>query len=145
MGGTKIMVFQLKELIKTGIFVLIGLILIIALIVFILPKNTNDSAFNGYAPGSYAAQIILHSKPVEVVVTVSDKEITNIELLNMKSDQEAFYPLFKPTLKELSKQVIKYQTTKITTSTETAVTSKILLNAIDAALKQAEVQTANTM
>lgn len=141
MSGTKIMVFQLKELIKTGVFALVGLILIIALIIFLLPKDKNESA-TGYVPGTYAAQIILHSNPVDIEVTVSDKEITNIELKNMKTEQETFYPLFKPTLENLSKQIIRYQTTKIATAKDSAVTSKILLDAVDAALEQASAEPA---
>lgn len=136
MSGTKIMVFQLKELIKTGVFALIGLILIVVLIVFLLPNDKNGTAA-GYVPGTYAAQIILHSSPVDIEVTVSDKEITNIELKNMKAEQETFYPLFKPTLETLSEQIIRYQTTKIATKKESAVTSRILLDAVDAALQQA--------
>jgi uncharacterized protein with FMN-binding domain len=135
MSGTKIMVFQLKELIKTGVFALIGLVLIVALILFLLPKD--NGAPTGYVPGTYAAQIILHSNPVDIEVTVSDKEIVGIELKNMKTEQEAFYPLFKPTLATLSEQILRYQTTKIATKKETAVTSQILLDAVDAALRQA--------
>jgi len=145
MGGTRIMVFQLKELIKTGIFALLGLVLIIALIIFLLPDKSKDAAAGGYVPGTYTAQIILHSKPVDIAVTVSDKEITNIQLMNMQAEQEVFYPLFKPTLDDLTKEIIRYQTTQIATSKDTAVTSQILLDAVNAALQQAVPKSASTL
>jgi uncharacterized protein with FMN-binding domain len=130
----------MKRLIKVGICALIGLILIIALVVYLVPGG--DAQARDYLPGTYAAQIILHARPVDVTVTVSEKEITDVQLLNMQADQETFYPLFRPTLDELAKQIIKYQTTKIATTPETAVTSKILLQAVDAALRQAKPEEA---
>jgi uncharacterized protein with FMN-binding domain len=131
------MVFQMKRIIKAGVCALIGLALILALIFYLTPKSGNGSS-RVYAPGTYSARLILHSKPVDVAVTVTDKEITGVELKNMSADQEAFYPLFKPALSELSQRIIKYQTTKIAAPDELMMTSRILLNAVDAALRQAQ-------
>ena len=141
MSGTRIMVFSLKELIRTGIFALIGLILIIALIYLIIPKNNGGSSAQ-YLPGTYSAQIVLHQSPVDVFVTVNEKEILNVELGSMKTVQEAFYPLFKPTLAELSKQIVRYQTTKIAAEPNNAVTSRILLDAVASALEKADPRAA---
>ncbi len=138
MSGPRIMVLQLRDIIKIGMIALIGIILIGFLIFFLVPKG-HGATGDIYTPGTYAAQIILYNKPVDVEVTVSGKEITAIELKNMNTKQETFYPLFKTTLDELSPQIIKYQTTKIASKPETAVTSKILLDAVNAALEQAAV------
>ena len=139
MGGPRIMVFQMKEIIKIGMIILIGLILVGLLIFILVPRGSADAG-TVYNSGTYAAQIILHNRPVDVEVTVNDREITNIELKNMNDTLEVFYPLFKPTLDGLSKQVIKYQSTRIATDPDTAVTSRILLDAIDMALSQAVAQ-----
>ena len=138
MRGTRIMVVQSKQLIKLGLCILAGIALVIALAIYFAPRPIAPTA--GFAPGSYAAQIILHSRPVDVVVTVDERQITNIELVNMREEQEVFYPLFRPTLDELSAQIIKYQTTRIATTPENAVTSRILLNAVDAALSMAALE-----
>jgi len=136
MRGAKIFVLQVKDIIRTGIFVLIGLLLIILLVMALLPKK-EASAQAVYAPGTYTAQIILHNKPVNIEVTVSEHDIMGIALTGMEESQELFYPLFKPTMSHLSKEVVKQQTTNIPTTADSAVTSNILLRAIRAALAQA--------
>ena len=44
MSKTKILVFQMKELVYTGIFVGLGLLLIILLIVMFYPSGGEDNA-----------------------------------------------------------------------------------------------------
>jgi len=136
MGGAKIFVLRLKDLIRTGIFVVLGLLLICFLVWMILPKKIVDAATT-YNPGTYSAQIILHNKPVNIEVSVSDEEIKGIALTGMEESQEVFYPLFKPTMNQLSQEIVRAQTTDIAIETESAITSEILLKAIRAALAQA--------
>ena len=136
MSGARIFVLRLKDVIRTGIFVLIGLLLIVFLVWVMLPKKTTERA-SVYMPGTYAAQIVLHSKPVSIEVTVSDEEITEVALIGMEAEQEMFYPLFKPTMSYLSEEVVRAQSTDITMDAESAMTGEILLKAIRAALAQA--------
>ena len=138
MGGTKIVVLQLKELIKAGIFVLIGIVLLIMLIYFFLPKDKGSEATTGYIPGTYSSELILHNSLVRVEVTVTEDQITSIELKNMAEVQEVFYPLLTPTFDSISNEIIKYQTTDLSISSDTQYTSMVLLEAVEAALKQAE-------
>ncbi len=151
MGGTKIVVVQLKELIKSALFALGGLVLIILLIYFLVPKSgggegdiSESMAAAKYIPGTYAAQIILHNYPVDVLVTVTEKEITSVALSDIPESQEVFYPLFKPTIESLSEEIIKNQSTNVTTTQETEFTSKVLIAAINAALEKASYEAAST-
>ena len=136
MRGAKIFVLQLKDLIRTGLFILAGLLLIFLLVWAMLPKKEAATAAV-YAPGTYTAQIILHSKPVNVEVTVSEHAIMGISLTGMEEAQDLFYPLFKPTMTRLSKEIVQQQSTNIPTTADSAITSNILLQAIRAALAQA--------
>lgn len=115
---------------------MLGLAVIIALILIIAPKK---KAAEGalYNPGTYSARIILHNKPVNVSVTVSESEITAIELSDMEETQEVFYPLFKPTMDTLAKEILKKQTTAITPPTNAEYTGRILLDAVNTALLKA--------
>lgn len=145
MGGTKIMVVQLREVIKSAIFAVIGLILIILLIYFFIPRENNNPAENGtsatlYKPGTYSAQIVLQNKPVDLSVTLSENRIEAIELEKLAESQVAFYPLFEPTLEEISQEILVYQTLEITPSTENTITRKILMDAIITAIAQAETE-----
>jgi len=135
MGGVKVFVLRLKDVIRTGLFVLAGLLLICILVWALLPKK--PAAATLYEPGVYSAQIVLHSKPVNVEVTVSTNEITDITLTGMAETQAVFYPLFRPTMEHIAKEVLASQTTDIASPVDSAFTSGILLRAIRAALAQA--------
>ena len=137
MGGTKIVVLQLKELIKAAVCVLVGIVLLIMLIYFFLPKDKSGEETTGYIPGTYSSQVILHNSPVSVEVTVTEDQITSIELKNMAEIQEVFYPLLTPTFENISAEVIKYQSTNLEISSETQFTSQILLEAVEMALNEA--------
>jgi len=121
-----------------GIFILAGLAVLIALIFLLQPKKEKGEAM--YNPGTYTAQIVLHNKPVLVEVTVTADEITAVGLTDLEESQEVFYPLFRPTMDELSKEVVLYQTANIPVGDEAPVTGKILLEAINNALLQAVVE-----
>lgn len=146
MGGTKIIVLQLKELIKTGIFAVIGLIFIIMLIYFFIPKDKSSSSSNTSEPsslynaGTYSSEILLHNAPLNLEVTVTENEIISVEFMNLTDAHTAFYPLLEATMNELSSEVISKQTTNLETSIDSEVTSKLLLSAIDTAIAQAKVE-----
>lgn len=136
MVGTRFIVLRLKHMIRAGIFVLAGIIIIIALVLLILPKNKKEAT--AYTPGTYTAQIILRNKPVSIYVTVGSKDIQAIYMSEMDDTQTLFYPLFKPTLESLAKEIISKQTTNVATTPENMYTGKILLDAVNSALSKAE-------
>lgn len=135
MVGTKIFVFRLREVIKTALIGLAAVAVILLLVWFF--TSDKDGGQTAYIPGTYTAQLSLRNEPVTVEVTVTENEITSIDLLDMSEVQEVFYPLVKPAFAELSEQILSKQTTKIKTSEEQPVTSQLLLEAIDNALVQA--------
>lgn len=139
MGGTRIFVLQMKDLIRTAVFALLGLALIIVLVVLFIPRQkpnaTNPSSL--YIPGTYTSSIILHDQPVEVSVTVSDSEITAVEMTEMDGTQRVFYPLFEPAMNDLAAEVLRYQSADIEPVTDYPVTSAILRQAVSTALDQA--------
>jgi uncharacterized protein with FMN-binding domain len=143
-SGTKIFVLQLKDVIKTFVFAVLGLVLILLLIYLFVPRNKQEPAATGgtgsiYKPGSYSAEIILHNSPVDVSVTVSEDEILSVTMTSLAETQEVFYPLFKPVMDTLSKEIVEYQTTKLTPSSDYPITGQILLDAVQAALNKAKV------
>ncbi len=135
MGHTKIIVVQLKELLKTALFALLGILLIALLIYFFLPREKNTTAM--YTPGTYSSQITLHNTPVSVDVTVTSKKITSIQLKNMAEVQEVFYPLVQPTFDKLAKEIVKSQSLDVNIPQDAVITSNVLLDAVSKALLQA--------
>ena len=139
MVKSRFVVLRMKDIIRTGIFVIVGIILLIVLIRAIMPNNTagGAAAFGAFIPGTYTSYIIIHNQPISVSVTVDDEQIIDIVLSEMAESQEVFYPLIRPTMAQLSRQIIDTQSTNIQPPLEAAMTSRILLDAINNALEQA--------
>ena len=138
MVKSRFVVLQMKDIVRTGIFFLIGLVLLIALIWAIMPRGAaSDVGARNFVPGTYTSYIIIHNRPIGVSVTVDEDKIIDIVLSEMAESQEVFYPLIRPTMAALSREVIDRQTTNIEAPIEAAVTSRILLDAINNALMQA--------
>ncbi len=142
MGGTKIVVVHIKEILKSALFAVLGIALIIMLILFFIPKSKPEQASSAaslYVAGKYTSEIMLQKNPVNVEVTVSENEILSIKLKNLAEEQQVFYPLIQPTMELLAAEIISNQAVPIELSTENVVTERVLLNAIKLALAQAEI------
>lgn len=143
---TKIVVLHVKELIYTGIFAVLGILFIILLVIMFLPKNEKESAVstmtqtatNTYVPGIYTTSLILNDNVVEIEVTVDEKNINSIRLVNLDEAVTTMYPLIQPSFEDLANQIIENQSLEgITYSDDSKYTSMILLNAITASLEKA--------
>ena len=140
MGGTRIIVLQLRQIIKTAVFVFLGLAVILLLIYLFIPRNKPEVRSDLYVPGTYTAEIILHNNPVDVSVEVSENRILDVTMTNLAETQEVFYPLFQPAMKDLSKAIVESQNTDIVPSTDYPITGQIILDAVNAALAQASAK-----
>lgn len=142
---TKIVVLKMKELICTGIFLVLGILAIILL--FIISQDKDDSsspkpvdAASVYIPGTYTTAMMLNGSNVELAVTVDETAILCVELKNMDETVSVMYPLMEPALEELSTQIIENQSLEnIQYSSDNLYTSTVLLNAITASLNQAKI------
>ncbi len=132
--STKIVVVKLRDIIKKTLLAIIGIVILGVIVYLFIPKN-NTTAYN---PGTYSSDIVLHSNPVSVQVTVSKDEILDINLVNMGETQEVFYPLFGRSIDDISAQIIENQSTDIKASVDNSMTTDILVKAIDKALEQAK-------
>ncbi|MDE6749173.1 MAG: hypothetical protein K2K21_08965 [Lachnospiraceae bacterium] len=143
---TKIVVLHLKELIYTGIFAVLGILLIILLVIMFLPKNEKKNAVttmtqtstNTYIPGVYTTSLILNDNVVEIEVTVDEQSINSIRLVNLDEAVTTMYPLIQPSFESLASQIIVNQSLDgITYPDDSKYTSMILLNAISASVEKA--------
>ena len=138
---TKIVVLQLKELIYTGIFIVLGILFVILLVIMLKPKDskkTNDDA-SIYVPGKYTTSLVFNDTTIYVEVTVDADSITSIRLNNLDETVSVMFPLMEPALEELSSQIIENQSLDgVTYSDENKYTSMVLLNAITTSLEQAK-------
>jgi uncharacterized protein with FMN-binding domain len=138
MGGIKIIVVKLQQIIKSVLLTLAGLILIGLLVYLFIPKNKPETS-EIYVPGNYLSQIILHGKPINIEVSVDENKICAIEIKNMDDYQKTFYPLLEPVMKTISQKVMSNQKLDVSTLKNSSFTEKILLSAINKAINQASV------
>ena len=143
---TKIIVLHVKELIYTGIFAVLGILFIVLLIIMFLPRDekketmstVTQTSSNSYIPGVYTTSLILNDNVVEIEVTVDEKNINSIRLINLDEAVTTMYPLIQPSFEDLANQIIANQSLNgITYPDDSKYTSMILLNAITTSLNKA--------
>ena len=141
---TKIVVLHMKEIIYTGIFLVLAIVLAILLFIMFGKEKQADptNADVIYHAGVYTSPITLNDNTFDVEVTVDENHINSISLVNLSETATAMYPLMEPCLDELTAKVIDNQGLEnISYSTESRYTSILLLNAISQSLSKAAVST----
>ena len=139
---TKIVVLRMKELIYTGIFVGLAILLVVLFLAMFGGKDDEETAVtssSNYIPGVYTASLSLSGQNLDVEVTVDSDEIRAIRLVNLDEAVTTMYPLMEPTLESLAAQILESQSTEgITYTDSTKYTSYVLLQAVQAALEKAQ-------
>lgn len=143
---TKIIVLHLKELIYTGIFVLLGILFLVLMVIMFLPEKDGGkpSLSEGearYVPGKYTTSLQIGSDSVDVEVVVDDSCINSVRLVNLNEVITTMYPLMQPCLDTIAEQIYEKQSlNEITWPDENKYTSQLLLNAISACLDKAALK-----
>lgn len=142
---TKIVLLQAKELIYTGIFVLLGIVLIVVLILmFASGKKGKDSAKAIYEPGTYTSSISLGENSFNVCVTVSENRIDNVAFDQMDETVTTMYPLLNTALNSVNEQIKKDGSIdNIAFETDYQYTGTIIKQAIESALDKAKYEKNN--
>lgn len=142
---TKIFVLHLKELIYTGVFVLLAILFLILMVVMFLPEKdpgkpslSEDTA--RYVPGKYTTSLQVGQGNVDVEVIVDQAAINSVRLVNLNEAITTMYPLMEPCMETIADQVCENQSLEnITYPEENKYTSQLLLNAIQTALQKASL------
>lgn len=140
---TKIVVLRMKEIIYTAIFIGLGILLVMLLFIMFRPKKDAPAASDQvlYIPGVYSASLTLGSQEVNVEVAVDSERITSISMVPLSDSVATMYPLVQPSLQSLTTQICETQSLEnLTYSEDTRYTSQVLIQAIEKALKKAEVK-----
>lgn len=147
---TKIVVLHVKELIYTGIFVVLGILFLVLLIVMFLPdkKENQETMAPGvteetvkYVPGVYTTSLILNGNVVEVEVTVDEYNINSVRLKNLDDAVTTMYPLLEPAFDNLATQIVENQSlSNLTFPEENQYTSMVLEEAIYNTFEKAKAE-----
>lgn len=153
---TKIVVLHLKELIYTGIFVVLGILFVILLfIMFRSEKEAPEETPNApetqsvspegeqtpiYQPGAYRSALYLDNEAVEINLTVDETRIVSLTLLPLSDKISTLYPLLEPSFNSISEQICENQSLEnITYADEATYTSELLLEVIGDTLAKIQV------
>lgn len=144
MGGTKIFVLRMKDVIRIIAFAVAGIVILGILVFLFIPRQGNETPVPRvqpagviYVPGTYRASIILNDRPLEILVTVTESEIVAVEMTEMYESQRMLFPLFEPMMERVSDDVLFYQRADLVIHNDFPVTTGILQQAVLAALDQA--------
>ncbi len=139
-SNPKIVVFQLKELIYTIIFVILGILLILLLIFMFLRDDSSEETNTSYVPGTYSSSLTIGSIPVEVCVKVDSERIVDVNLSPALDSVETMFPLLESSLDSIKEQIISSQSLdNLQISSDNQYTYAVLVEAIKTALEKAQV------
>lgn len=132
---TKIVVLHMKEILYTGIFLILGILLVFLLFFMFQSKEAVTTSTNLYQPGVYTSTITLSNASLEVEVTVDETNITSIRFSNLDETITTSYPLIEPAMDSIALQIYETQSLEgITYSSDTQYTSQVIIEAIQSAL-----------
>lgn len=142
-GKTKIVVFRMKELIYTILFIVLAIVLILLLVFMFGPgKDKKEKQTAAYTAGVYTSSIQFQGKTIDVQVVVDEDHINSVSFVNLDETVATMYPLMQVSMDDISKQICEKQTlSNITYSDENQYTASLLLGAVDQALEKAKTGT----
>lgn len=141
---TKIVVLRSKEIIYTGLFILLGILFVVLLLIMFLPgrdaQTPIESTEVSYVPGIYTTSLILKDQTVDIAIVVDENTIKDISIVNLDEAITTMYPLIEPTLDDIAAQILERQSLNgITYLESNRYTTEILLDAIEISLDKATV------
>ena len=138
----KIVVFKARELIYTGIFILLGILLILLLIFMFVPTHKSSKKAketSGYAQGVYTSPLKLGENELELQVTVKNGKPQHVSLKHLNKSIKTMYPLVEPSLNEINKQLPKVNSIdEVKFNGQSQYTNTLLKQAVKNALKTAQ-------
>lgn len=151
---TKIVVLHLKELIYTGIFVVLGILFIILLFIMFrsgkedtpsqTPPDTEqeeDTSAPTYNSGVYKSAIYLEGDVVEIGLTIEDGQIASLTLGPLSDKISTLYPLLQPSFDSIAQQICENQSLEdVVYEEEASYTSELLLEVIGDTLEKIQVE-----
>ena len=133
---TKVIVLKSKELIYTGIFIVLGILLVLLLCYMFSPKKdkkpepATSQTLATYQPGVYASNINIGGSTMELQTTIDEHAVTHLEIINPDETVTAMYPLLSPSVDAINSQLaLTGSLDDVTYSGDSQYTTIVLLEA----------------
>ena len=138
-GKTKILVFHMKELIYTLIFIALAIVLILLFIFMFGPGHKEEAQpASAYTAGIYTSSIEFQGQTIDVQVAVDSDHINSVSFVNLNESVATMYPLMETSMESISQQICENQSLEnISYSEDNQYTTQMLLGAVSEALEKA--------
>lgn len=144
MSKTKIVILQMKEIVYTAIFVGLGILLLVLLFFMFWPSGKSASKSDVskktdaiYEAGIYNEELTIGENKVEIQVTLDEDRVKSVMVVNNDDEVSAMYPLMKPSVKNISKQLAAgVSIDEVVLSDESQYTEKLILNKVKAVMNE---------
>ena len=138
MQHTKFVVVKMRELLKTAVFAVLGVIILVGLITFFLRMGAGEET-GQYRDGTYEAVVQLGTEQAVVSVEINDGKIAQVTMQEMAESVVVMYPMVESTMDEIAAQVIQNQSAQqVDVSSQQTYSAQVLLDAVAQCLAQAE-------
>ena len=137
MGSTKFVVVKAKELIKTAVFAILGVIILVGLITFFLHMGDDENT-GMYRDGTYYGEMHTGTEVTEVAVKIKNGEIASVTMEEPTEAVAVFYPLLERTAEDVAEKVVETQSLAVEVEPESAYSAQLVLDAIASCLEQAK-------
>ena len=137
MGSTKFVVVKAKELAKTAVFAILGVIIIVGLITFFLHMGDDDNT-GMYRDGTYYGEMETGGETTVIAVEIENGEISAVSAEETSEVVAVFYPLLTSVVEEVGDKVIASQSLTVEVSPENAYSAQIVLDAVAECLEKAK-------
>lgn len=142
MSNTKIVVFQMKEIIYTILFLLLG-ILFVVILVFMFHSNKKKDAGEEaalYRPGVYSSECKIGNTVMNVSVVVDENHVNAVQIDNLSDSVATMYPLVETSMDDIEECLTSgTDINDIQLSDENRYTKVLLLNAVEESLEKARI------
>ena len=137
MGSTKFVVVKARELIKTAVFAVLGVIIIVGLITFFLHMGDEENT-GMYRDGTYYGEMEVGGEVTEIAVEIRDGQIADISMEEPAEAVTVFYPLLETAAEEVGQAVVATQSLTVEVEPENAHSAQLILDTVAECLEKAE-------
>ena len=137
MGSTKFVVVKAKELAKTAVFAILGVIIIVGLITFFLHMGDDENT-GMYRDGTYYGEMETGGETTVIAVEIENGEIAAVSAEETSEAVAVFYPLLTSVVEEVGDKVVASQSLIVEVSPENAYSAQIVLDAVAECLEKAK-------
>ena len=159
MSRTRIVIFQMKEIIYTAVFVGLGILLLVLLFFMFWPGKGKESASTSspsaissskksastgsgkYIAGVYNSELTLGESKINLRISLDKDRVKSVEVVNLKESVETMYPLIKPAVKEISDQLAQdIAPDQVVLSDDSPYTSQLILDTVCQVMNEASTE-----